>query len=87
MHERTCCCAPCRRHLLVALSYSCLYVRTVTDFLQRTMLTPAVRSVQKGLTSVKDSLAESWALSESEDEDEYYQRDEAQYQGTSTREY
>ena len=51
------------------------------------MLTPAVRTVQKGLTSVKDKMAESWALSESEDEDEYYQRDEAQYQGTSTREY
>ena len=43
------------------------------------MLTPAVRTVQKGLTSVKDKMAESWALSESEDEDEYFQRVAPQY--------
>ena len=53
--------------------------RLVTDFLSRTMLTPAVRTVQKGLTSVKDKMAESWALSESEDEDEYFQRVAPQY--------
>ena len=46
----------------------------MSDFLNRAMQSPAVRSVQKGLTSVKDSLVENWALSEDEDDDEYFQR-------------
>ena len=33
------------------------------------MKSPAVKSVQKGLVSMKDSLVESWAISDDDDEE------------------
>ena len=63
-------------HSVVCFVHVFAFFPVVSNLLRSAIDSTAAKSVRRGWSSVKDSLAEKWALSESEDEDEYFQRPE-----------